>query len=519
VYTASIACKELSLQWLNQCTQGHEACRPENRKHSAPSRLIKIGTYENGNDLKLVETNRAFWTGMYAALSYCWGGHATLRLETTNMEGLLASFSSTSLPRTVQDAIRVVRMLGIRYLWIDSLCIVQDSVSDWEQEAERMGDVYRNCYLNVAALGAPSSEKGLFAERLPLAYQPCRMFQDVHGQHVYIYPHKTEEELVTRCFDHAALSTRGWAMQERLLSPRTLNFGISLMWECRSCFLSDFSSKDVLTDMDEIPATVTPKALLMAARTRKGSITSIYEQEERNVLDYWNSKILVPYSQTQFTFEKDRLVALRGVIQEFSKHTKWQNIGGLWKPFLIEQNLWSVVRTSEDKELKPRIPGVPTWSWASVESAIEFPHNSFGGSPTFEAKAKEIRLHTWSTEIEHGDPGVARIMIESSLLMIEELDYTQSSSRYVRIPQSPGLKLADFEPDTASIGSGPFYFLPLLEIGETFGVFPHAFGIAVSRSDSSSYYQRVGFVSLDLGPKPICSLGELTEDKVNVIII
>lgn len=107
------------------------------------------------------------------ALSYWWGSSNTLKLTSANIEQLKTKIPTKELAKTIQDAITVALQLGYHYLWADALCIIQDSKSDWELEASSMMDVYGNCDLSIAALGAPCGDAGLFSMRCPLTYRPC----------------------------------------------------------------------------------------------------------------------------------------------------------------------------------------------------------------------------------------------------------------------------------------------------------------------------------------------------------
>ena len=109
----------------------------------------------------------------YLTLSHCWGKIAFLRLQKDNLDILTNSFPISSLPQTFQDAITFTRKIGIQFLWIDSLCILQDSFRDWEQESTLMAKIYGNSSLNLAATAAIDSSKDLFSERNPASLSVC----------------------------------------------------------------------------------------------------------------------------------------------------------------------------------------------------------------------------------------------------------------------------------------------------------------------------------------------------------
>lgn len=115
--------------WLKECTMNHKACK-HNKSPQLPARVIDLGDGKT-RALRLVETQQE--SGTYVALSHCWGpeSHQPLRTVAGNLESLKVKIPESQLNKTFLDAIEVCRHLGVRYLWIDSLCIIQDSLEDW----------------------------------------------------------------------------------------------------------------------------------------------------------------------------------------------------------------------------------------------------------------------------------------------------------------------------------------------------------------------------------------------------
>lgn len=149
--------------WLNTCESTHGSyCQP--RKGNLPKRFIDT---RSGQPLRLVPTTSEVFQQLsgsvrYATLSYCWGVSTPLRTTKATEEDFGISIPENLLPRTFRHAIRFVRSLGIRYLWIDSLCIVQDDQAEWELEASRMGDFYAGSLVTIAASDAWDSDGGCF---------------------------------------------------------------------------------------------------------------------------------------------------------------------------------------------------------------------------------------------------------------------------------------------------------------------------------------------------------------------
>jgi Heterokaryon incompatibility protein (HET) len=170
----------------------------------------------------------------YTTLSHCWGTLKIKRLTKANMISLLTSIEISELPKTFQHAIIITRRLGLRYLWIDSLCIIQDSFQDWAQESARMGEIYKNCFCNIAAAAALDGRYGCFMAKNTILAKYCRVriSNCATGSDSAIF------NLVPRMLwklhlDNYPLGRRAWVVQEKFLAPRILHFGKNqLFWEC-----------------------------------------------------------------------------------------------------------------------------------------------------------------------------------------------------------------------------------------------------------------------------------------------
>lgn len=149
-------------------------------------------------------------------------------------EEFLAGFPSSELPKTFQDAIVVSRRLQIKYLWIDSLCILQDSPEDWKHESAQMHHVYGNAYVTIAADDSRDSSEGLFRVRPPFFVTPTIVtaaWNEVPSKKFIVIPRRFWSDSVAE----SPLNQRAWVLQERYLSPRIIHFGESqILWECRS---------------------------------------------------------------------------------------------------------------------------------------------------------------------------------------------------------------------------------------------------------------------------------------------
>lgn len=143
---------DLISTWLKDCQIDHSACKPSASRGTLPTRVIDVGSSDGGTVPRICETNGV--TGDYIALSHCWGGGQPLKTTKENISSMKTGIPWAKLPNTFQDAITVTRRLGLRYLWIDSLCIVQDDAQDWEREAANMAVIFESAYLTIAATAA-----------------------------------------------------------------------------------------------------------------------------------------------------------------------------------------------------------------------------------------------------------------------------------------------------------------------------------------------------------------------------
>jgi hypothetical protein len=308
---------------------------------------------------RLVTTAHIVGSSQYLTLSYFWGECSTTILTKENLTSFHQGIRLDSLPKTIQDAITITEQLEFEFICVDSLCIVQDDPDD----------VYSNCFLTIAALGGSSSNTGLFCQRDPLVYSKCKMFQDRNGVDIYAelsgYP--TGPSPLELYFRRAPLHKRGWVTQERLLSPRTLNFGVTLIWECRDLFQDEFLS----SRGGQPRSTFKPTFSKLQIRDRVFDIGKpLAHQEMYSFWKFW-TKLVEFYTAASLTVKSDRTVALSGAIASIARNTGWRNTAGLWEPFLLQELLWAPwPLISSDSE--PRPAAVPTWSWFSTDGNLRF---------------------------------------------------------------------------------------------------------------------------------------------------
>ena len=161
--------------WLRTCVDKHPVCACDSES-VFPTRVLDLGFAESARSLKLIIPceHPTFRGDRYAALSYCWGPPETLRgcsyqTTATTLQERKTLITLESLPKTIQDAVTLTRELGIRYLWVDALCILQgrdaEARDDWKHESSLMAKVYGNAFVTIAAAKGQSVHEGIFGQR------------------------------------------------------------------------------------------------------------------------------------------------------------------------------------------------------------------------------------------------------------------------------------------------------------------------------------------------------------------
>ena len=354
----------LARSWIHDCINHHPKCRGyASQDRRLPSRLIDLGPCDDRVEPRLCDSSHLPISTRYATLSHRWGAAKLLRLTLGAVESWKESIPASQIPLTYRDAMEAAKQIAVRYLWIDSLCIIQDSVEDWRREAATMGDVYGNSYCNLmAASVTPDSTSGLFTHRNPSDLQPCvikppnDLVDGTHGQSYYCFP----INIWNRGVSQSPLFTRGWVMQELMLAPRILHFGKDqTFWEClelRACESLPGgipTESKVKPSLDDVSASSS-----YSSRRNASSLTPYYRWEA----------IIDRYSTTSLTFpERDKLTALSGITRRVEMGDRY--LAGLWENYLITQLLWE--RQDLSKVIRPTKYQAPSWSWASINGPIQ----------------------------------------------------------------------------------------------------------------------------------------------------
>ncbi|KAK3386313.1 heterokaryon incompatibility protein-domain-containing protein, partial [Sordaria brevicollis] len=300
-------------------------------------RLVDFG--QHGSHHKLAK---------YATLSHSWGSKeaasSLAKTLSTNIQQHMVAIRRDELPQVFRDAIDVARALNCDFVWIDSLCIIQDSPEDWQEQSTLMSDVYSNAYFNIAASALPDSSGTLFQDRVHVnalsidtlmqwvpndeAIQcPVTVRYSMDRAHRHIcgeaqYAHESEEPLLDRA----------WVFQERMLSRRTVYISSSeVLWECRSGYLCECGNIN-----NPIPTGT----------------------------DRWSwENMMQEYTMLLLTRESDRDIALSGIRQSFMTGRDFTFYAGMWIQDLPQSLLWIVGGAVSPPIAYEKGLDAPSWSW------------------------------------------------------------------------------------------------------------------------------------------------------------
>ena len=223
--------------WIARCDTNDDKCKA--RETALPTRVLDV---EDQEHIRLCETGGK--SGAYIALSHCWGlpGKTFITTHDT-LANMKAGFAIGQAPATFRDAIFITRLLGFRYLWIDSLCIIQHDTADWRREAARMGSVYTNSSLTIAAANAKDNNDGFLRPRYD-ALTSLRIISSTENSALVYLQTQDDGVKVDADYTRKPLDGRGWALQEQYLSRRSLRFGSTeILWDCQ-CFSLHESQSD-----------------------------------------------------------------------------------------------------------------------------------------------------------------------------------------------------------------------------------------------------------------------------------
>ncbi|KAI1083879.1 HET-domain-containing protein [Whalleya microplaca] len=370
-----------SSQWalnrISECQQSHETCREAKKSDSTfkPSRLINVDAEGLGKDVVLVDSASVHPESPYVALSYCWGKYipecmTTPKTVKKNMQRIPWS----TMPLTFQDAVDFTRSLDVKYLWIDSICIIQGDRKDWRHEAGKMLQVYGNAHVTLACTFGHSSTSGLRSKSVEdgsIKLAELRLGQNLCP--IYMRRDHLEGGLRHQIPIWGPLFHRAWTYQERMISPRVLYFTErEIIFEC-------FSAKSCECDYIQPLGRDVPEVESSKEMFFKGVIDGYRDAWPSDISYIWTDQIVPEYSILGLTLPRDRLPAIGAIAEQFQRVLPNETyLAGLWSGTLITDLLWYceslVIKDPQGKNKLSRPYSLPTWSWASLQSGVTFPY-------------------------------------------------------------------------------------------------------------------------------------------------
>ena len=343
-------------KWLEDCENKYEECLEHalvfenNHNSNLSTRVIDPqGLAESASVCLVVHSRPGPRWGRYVALSHRWPtGSCSWVTTRENLHARMNNLSILDLPQTLQDYTYVVNQLGIRYLWIDSICIIQDSAADWELVSSQMTDIYGGATMTIFADGAADDNAGMTFTRA-----------DSRASGPISSDGGSFERLVNR----SLLSTRAWIFQERSMSRRILHItSEQMVWECRSCHIAESAPS---LPQNGAPWLGNLVKTLRAVRLSQSAL-----------MDYW-PRLVEEYTQRKLTLGKDKLPALSGLAKYIATRTKNSTsedyVAGMWSESLKTDLLWE--SSWDDPDHLPKRPSewrAPTWSWASIDDPVVY---------------------------------------------------------------------------------------------------------------------------------------------------
>lgn len=359
----------LAVQWLRDCLENHPGCsKIPDLDGDGPTRLIWIEP--GAKKVRLVPGSKQY---EFVTLTHRWGSTPVPVTRRQNVDERMTLFETDLLPATFRDTMQVVDRLGYQYVWIDCLCIVQDDKREWEVECPKMASIYRHAVLNISAAGSEDSYGGLLSDRLhfnnPKFQTRGLQYRNEQGQPVKShnlslwYPGQYRD-YIFEDKKGTLLDERGWIVQEKLLSPRILYFGKNTMF-----FQCSTSTRNELALGARPTERMDYKYYHHHYNSKRKFLQKDLTFEYAADFYYWWEKELLPkYTRCELTHPEDRIPALSGLVRAL-KPPDGEYLAGIWAYQLPDALCWTLKDDylyTEDNKPPPRIPGIPTWSWASV---------------------------------------------------------------------------------------------------------------------------------------------------------
>ncbi|PKK52246.1 hypothetical protein CI102_2356 [Trichoderma harzianum] len=500
---------QISRTWLKTCNDNHKSCVAESAQ--LPARFLDISDDADATHVFLKEL-RDFdhnTDSRYVALSHCWGTGPNLCTTRSTLQKHKHGIKVSELPPTFRDAVNVARNLSVRYLWIDSLCIVQDDPHDWQIESAKMASIYRDAYFVLGAACGESDAQGFLHSRHWQDVVTLTPLDQGTTLALQLLPPETDEDHVDTV-SQEPLSKRAWCLQERYLPRRMLLYGSQqILWECQKMSASeegDIRLHDG-SHLERICKTANIPASVLARTCRERYVGD----KDVNYIDWY--KMVEDYTGRFITKSSDRLPALSGLAKAVSQSSKDDYLASLWKNSLIEGLTWCGSQGAEKLE-EPREYISPSWSWASVTGTVRFPIYSWyerarwsANMSDFEPLAEYVSHSLDLLDLDqHGRLKGGWLRINAPLFPITSLEPRESSPpdlvlyfgvAPMRSPFADKTIGGGFDkPHDENVSLDQLFvvFLTRLPLILENGFMEHRFGLIVEKTGDGEQYRRVGFV-------------------------
>ncbi|KAH7068427.1 heterokaryon incompatibility protein-domain-containing protein [Paraphoma chrysanthemicola] len=478
-----------------------------------PTRIIDVGYDSNPCSVRLVVA--VGQKASYICLSHCWGGVQPLKTTNDNLPDHLRSIPWVTIPKMYQDAILVARKLRIRYLWIDSLCIVQDDFNDWVRESAVMGDIYERAILTISATSAPNCHSGFIES----GQSECYVLEGVNcdgkpyayaispGSYGSLLSHPWVSEIRQKKWP---LLDRAWAFQERILSTRVLHFTRrEIYFECEQETVCECG---FLEESDMGDKKLYHKALQEASAIRLTRLWYYFVE--------W-------YSGLSCSSETDRLPAFSGFAQRFAKLQPGSRyLAGLWDKSLHLDLLWWAEDVLDYKD-QPHQFIAPSWSWPAAGKGVRFVASSYWYSLADPVKKFSVLKQYSQVESADCQPATSNLTGQVSgghltvsgrvfdavlhgeprCMIIQASDVVIATKKCLENTFKPTLYPDSGDWCTEGLDNSRLVCLPLARIRRTRIEDTHDVELTVvltcTRDDNTGYYRRIGMIQQRSNSVPI----------------
>lgn len=358
-------CFSQAIKWLRAC-ESHIRCGREGRPSTRPARLIDVGNDEVAPSVCDITDQQA-----WIALSYCWGLSSDFVLTQRTIKDFQSGVPLARFPPTIHDAIVIARKLNIRFLWVDALCILQDSEEDWLRESVKMHDIYKGATLTLIVANAASVNDGILPERFDKScdLQSCRLPLELAGGYGARLQLRTEKAWPIR--------SRAWCYQENALASRTLTYSTrGMAWRCRDVEhrCGGITNEEGSNDSDPYAVSLdsyVPGKSFITGEKRVSKISRKLKYIKIIHSDMaWMANVQA-YSRRRLTKDKDLLPALGALAAKFARSSGSEYVAGLFFQHSLEQLTWIIdpARTFVQEKIEYLDAyRAPSFSWASVQS-------------------------------------------------------------------------------------------------------------------------------------------------------